>query len=119
MPATWDMHTSGDSAGQLIRPLQYTATEADATRVRLYLMLSTNLGTWRFDTEVGLDYSRIFDPLTSDNERTALVRDIVLDDPGIASILVGPEVSLNDDKTIATISVTALAVDGTPITIGT
>jgi hypothetical protein len=114
---TWDMYTSGDDAGQLIRPLQYTTSEADATRVRIYLKLATPLGQWKFDVLDGIDHALMLAPDTSDEYRIAIVRDIVLNDPGVASITVGPTVTITDN--LLSISVTCLTTTGQIISIGT
>lgn len=117
MTATWDMITSGDSAGQLIRPLQYTATDDDATRVRVYLKLATPLGSYKLSTDEGLDYATILSPLSSDEYRAALVREIVLADDGVDSIKSGPTVTI--DGTSVEIEVTCITTTGAELTIGT
>lgn len=83
---TWDAHTSGPLAGQLKRPLAYTADTDQSTRVRVFFKLATPLGEWRLRTSEGLDEQRMLDPQVSDTERSALVRDLVLEDAGVDTV---------------------------------
>lgn len=119
---TLDMYTIGANAGQVIRPLQYTTTEDDATRVKVYLQLATPFGKYVYDTDEGLDYDRILDPMTSDEERGALVRDVVLSDERVESVVDGPTVTVDYDAANGpevTIEVAFQTITGTIITIGT
>jgi hypothetical protein len=119
---TFDMYTSGENAGEVIRPLQYTTTEDDATRVKVYLQLATPFGKYVYDTDEGLDYDRILDPTTSDDERGALVRDVVLQDERVESVVFGPSVTVDydaDNGPEVTIKVTFRTITGTVIEIGT
>lgn len=119
---TFDMYTSGPNAGAVIRPLQYTTTEDDATRVKVYLQLATPFGKYVYDTEEGLDYERILDPTTSDDERGALVRDVVLQDERVEAVVFGPSVTVDydaDNGPEVTITVTFRTITGTIIEIGT
>ena len=83
MAMTWDMVTSGSTAGTVIRPPRYTETEDDATRVRVWLRLATPRGEYALDVRQGLDHRRMLDPDTTDAERAALVRAEDIRDPGV------------------------------------
>lgn len=87
MSATWDMYTSGSLAGQVKRPVSYTKTKQDTTRVTLRLALVTQLGKYLLRTNDGLDHELILAPGTSDAEIEAEVRDVVLDHPGVTTVL--------------------------------
>lgn len=118
--ATWDMYTSGPLKGQLIRPPTYTATADDATRVKVYLKLATPLGAYLYAVEDGLDHARMLDPRTTDAERAALVRDVVLGDERVAEITVGPDVSVDFDAEPGpelTVTLTARTITGAPFDI--
>src|SRR5690242_8835674 len=118
---TWDMYTSGENAGQLIRPLQYTETEDDAIRVKVYLKLATPFGKYVYNTDDGLDYDRILDPKTSNDERGALVRDVVLAEEGVDSVVEGPTVTVDyaaENGPQVTINVKFKTTTGTTISIG-
>lgn len=116
MAMTWDMHTSGLDVGKLVQPLRYTTTEADATRVRVFLDLSTKLGSWTLNVNRGLDYERMLSPTASDAERAAYVRDLVLDDPGVEDVIGEPAVTVDG----GTLDVYAqfMTADGVIVTIG-
>lgn len=76
--AVWDMHTSGPLAGQVKQPLAYTTTEEGSIRVQVYLDLATEFGEWALNETRGLAARRMIDPEASDEERAALVRDVIL-----------------------------------------
>jgi hypothetical protein len=120
--ATFDMITSGEGTGELVRPLAYTTTEDDATRVKVYLQLATPFETYLYKTDEGLDIERILEPSCSDEERGALVRDVVMADERVESVVSGPTVTVDydaDDGPEVTIDVTFQTITGTLITIGT
>lgn len=116
--ATLDMYTSGNNAGQVKRPLVYTTTEDDATRVKIYLQLATPLGEYLLDTDEGLDHELIL-TTDSDEERAALVRDLVLADERVESIVEGPTVTVDADNITVAIAVTFKTITGTLVSIGT
>jgi len=117
---TWDMVTAGPEAGTLIRPLVYTETEDEATRVKLWVQLATLLGSYLLATNEGLDHRRMLLSEVDDDERAALVRALLLDDERVATVddvrvttdlgfEGGPRVEVEADYTTIT---------GTPDTIG-
>ena len=110
MLTTLDMFTSGPKRGSLISPLVYTATGADTIRVTAWCQLATELGTYGHATTEGLDVERILDSATSDAERSALVRDAVLDIEGVADVVGVPEVTVVDS--ILSIRVSFITVEG-------
>ncbi len=116
--ATWDMHTSGDDSGQVKRPLVYTATDDDATRVKVYLRLATELGTHKLRMREGLDRERILDANTTDAERGAIVAALVFEDPRVVAITTGPTVAV--DLLTAEVSVTLVlrTISGALLPIG-
>lgn len=114
---TWDMWTSGENAGQVKRPLAYTETEDDATRVDVYLQLATPSGKYLYNTDEGLDHERILDPTTTDEERGALVRDVVLSRPRVTEVVSGPTVTVDGQQ--VSIEVAFGTVTGTVIGIQT
>jgi hypothetical protein len=119
---TLDMYTTGANAGELVRPLAYTTDDDNATRVEVYLQLATPFGKYVFNTDEGLDYDRILDPNTSDEERGALVRDVVLAHPRVESVVAGPIVTVDNEAANGprvTIKVTFRTITGTSIEIGT
>jgi hypothetical protein len=116
MAMTWDMITSGPNAGEIIRPPVYTTTEADATRVRVFLSLATVLGSYVFDLEDGLPVERMLAPDASDAERSSYVRDLVLRDPGVEEII-GEPIVTTTDGTLA-IEATFRTTTGVVITVG-
>lgn len=120
--ATFDMITNGEGAGELVRPLAYTTTDDDATRVKVYLQLATPAGKYLYQTDEGLDFDRILDPTCGDEERGALVRDVVMADERVEAVVDGPTVSVDYDANPGpevTIEVTFRTITGTLITIGT
>lgn len=120
--ATFDMITSGDEAGTIVRPLTYTTTDDDATRVAVFCQLSTPVTKYLYATDEGLDIERILDPNTTDEERGALVRDVVLSNPRVEAVISGPTVTVDydaDPGAEVTIEVTFRTITGTLLTIGT
>ena len=121
MASTIDVNTSGETVegtppGRTFSPLRYTTTLRDTIRVGLWMVLSTNLGTYQFDTSSGVDMDLIMDPSTSDAERSAQVGDVILAYSGVVAITEGPTVILLDGGTTVSITVTAETIDG-PITL--
>ena len=94
--AIWDMITEGDDAGQLLRPLTYTTTAENATRVRVWLKLATPLGAYKLGPSEGLDIERLLQPDTPNAERVAYVRELVLADEGVDSVIGEPTVDITD-----------------------
>lgn len=109
---TSDQEVDGTPPGQTFRPLRYTATTLDEIRVGVWLLLNTWIGTYRFDTEQGLDVEAIQDPITSDAEAGELVVDVVLSYPGVLRISKGPEVTRSEGGKVISISVSADTVAG-------
>lgn len=116
MAMTWDMHTSGPNAGQLLRPLAYTQTEDDATRVRVYLRLATQLGEYLLRMSEGLDHRRMLAPDATDAERAADVRAVVLGDPGVAEVIGEPLVDTAGG--VLTVSAAFRTITGAIVTVG-
>lgn len=104
--AVWDIDTED---GALVRPLRYV-TGSDAVRVLAWMALRTELGTYVFDTGEGLDHERMLRGDTSDAERVALVRDVVLAVDGVAEILEEPEVTTSDDGASVSVRVRARTI---------
>jgi hypothetical protein len=93
-----DLNTSqttvdGIGPGQAWRPSRYTTNEADSLRVAAWLALNTVVGAWRRDLSAGLDVERFLDTLTSDDERIAIVREVITAIPGVTGIISGPTVA--------------------------
>jgi len=116
MAMTWDMVTSGPDRGKLISPLRYTTTEEDATRVRVYLSLATPLGSYVFGNEDGLNHERMLAADATDAERSAYVRDVVLDDPGVEEIIGEPTIEVDGPTLI--VSATFRTTTGAIISTG-
>lgn len=116
MAATLDMITSGDDAGTLIHPLQYTTTDDDVIRVNAWLQLATPLGKYLPRTSDGLDHELLIDAGTSDEERAAWVRTLLLAVEGVADIIDGPTISTEDS--ILTITATCRTVNSTSFVLG-
>lgn len=109
---TSDEPIDGTPPGRVFQPPRYTTTIRDTTRVSLWSLLSTMLGTYVFDTEQGLDGEDILDPTTSDEERAAIVAEVVLGYPGVTGLVDGPTVTTSEDGSTVTIELTASAEDG-------
>lgn len=121
MNATWDMYTSGENAGSVIRPLRYTETPDDAIRVIVWCQIATPLGKYRLRLGEGLDHERMLSPDASDEERGAYVRDLVLGVPGVIAVVDGPDITLGDDpvaNSTLDITVTFRTASGAVITVG-
>ncbi len=97
---TWDMITSGPDAGTVIHPPTYTTTEDQATRVQVYLSITTELGSWRLDTSEGLDHERILQPTTSDREREQLLTELVLDHARVTAVTEASVVTAKDGLSV-------------------
>jgi hypothetical protein len=98
MPQVYDINTSGDTDGitphgRTYVPLRYTETEADALRVGLFLLLSTQLGSYKLDKKFGLNIHMLLDPETSDAERSAIVAEACMSFPGVTGVSEGPTVT--------------------------
>jgi len=93
--AVWDIDTDADPPA-LVHPLVYV-TGSEAVRVRVWMKLATPLGGNALDTKDGLDHRRLMQPDTSDAERSAMVREAVLDVEGVAEITGEPDVSVDFD----------------------
>jgi hypothetical protein len=115
---TFDMNTSdvvvdGAQPGHSFQPFRYTQTKLDEIRVGVWLLLTTWLGTYKWDVDEGLDVEAIQDPITSDAEAGELVADVVLSYPGVERITLGPTVTRSDAGKVITIDVEAQTVAGT------
>ncbi len=121
MQQVYDMNTSGDldgitPHGRTYIPLRLTETEADTIRVGLFLVLSTQLGSYHLDETLGIDHQLLLDPETTDAERSAIVAEACLKFPGVTGILDGPTVLIVEGE--ARISVKLSTASGT-ITVNT
>jgi hypothetical protein len=69
-------------------------TDADTLRVGLFLLLSTQLGSYKLDRKFGLNIHLLLDPETSDGERSAIVAETCMSFPGVTGVVEGPTVSI-------------------------
>ena len=67
----------------------------DSLRVGLFLMLSTQLGSYKLDKKFGLNIHLLLDPETSDGERSAIVAEACMSFPGVTGIKEGPTVTVS------------------------
>jgi len=114
---TWDMVTSGATAGTVIAPPTYTTSEDEATRVQVYLSLATDLGTMLLRTSDGLDHERLLLPTTTDIEREQLVIELVLDHPRVVDVTEA-EVTTSANGLEVSISATFVTITSASITVG-
>lgn len=115
---TFDINTGdevidGTPPGQTFSPLRYTTSTRDEIRVGTWLLLSTVLGTYKFDVDEGLDVEAIMDPDTSDAEIDELAADVVLSYPGVLRVTEGPTVSRDELGTVAAVTMEVDTVAGT------
>jgi hypothetical protein len=113
----YDINTTGETIGttlhgQLFTPLRYTETDDDTVRVSVWQDLSTRIGSDPLAIERGLDHEDMLDGGTSDEERSAMVTEVVLANPGVAAVTQEPTVVVSEGGQLVSIAVEARTIYG-------